>query len=150
MGMYISSDPIGLAGNNPTLYGYVEDVNTWLDIWGLYKSVYFSKDKVIAEVTIKMQGTRSLDYKAANDAAGILGVRGNPTTLAHRGKYGDVTWHHAKYNPDTNECIMQLVKTPEHVATLPHEGAVKDFEQTHGLKYDTPEAVNYAQKINCK
>ncbi|WP_373246912.1 RHS repeat domain-containing protein [Phocaeicola massiliensis] len=37
MGMYISSDPIGLAGNNPTLYGYVLDVNTWLDILGLEK-----------------------------------------------------------------------------------------------------------------
>ena len=35
MGMYISSDPIGLAGNNPTLYGYVQDVNTWIDLWGL-------------------------------------------------------------------------------------------------------------------
>ena len=35
MGMYISSDPIGLAGNNPTLYGYVQDVNTWLDWFGL-------------------------------------------------------------------------------------------------------------------
>ena len=35
MGVYISSDPIGLAGNNPTLYGYVGDVNTWLDPWGL-------------------------------------------------------------------------------------------------------------------
>jgi uncharacterized protein RhaS with RHS repeats len=35
MGMYISSDPIGLAGNNPTLYGYVKDVNTWIDSWGL-------------------------------------------------------------------------------------------------------------------
>ena len=35
MGMYISSDPIGLAGNNPTLYGYVQDVNMWLDSWGL-------------------------------------------------------------------------------------------------------------------
>ena len=35
MGMYISSDPIGLAGNNPTLYGYVQDVNAWIDVWGL-------------------------------------------------------------------------------------------------------------------
>ena len=33
--MYISSDPIGLAGNNPTLYGYVQDVNAWIDVWGL-------------------------------------------------------------------------------------------------------------------
>ncbi len=36
MGMYLSSDPIGLAGNNPTLYGYVQDVNTWLDELGLF------------------------------------------------------------------------------------------------------------------
>ena len=35
MGIYISSDPIGLAGDNPTLYGYVQDVNTWIDVWGL-------------------------------------------------------------------------------------------------------------------
>jgi len=40
MGMYISSDPIGLAGNNPTLYGYVQDVNTWLDIWGLCPPIW--------------------------------------------------------------------------------------------------------------
>ena len=35
MGMYISSDPIGLAGNNPTLYSYVSDSNSWVDIFGL-------------------------------------------------------------------------------------------------------------------
>ncbi|MFT0487602.1 RHS repeat-associated core domain-containing protein, partial [Bacteroides thetaiotaomicron] len=41
MGMYISSDPIGLAGNNPTLYGYVQDVNVWIDPWGLnIKRIY--------------------------------------------------------------------------------------------------------------
>ena len=45
MGMYISSDPIGLAGGNPTLYGYVSDVNTWLDIWGLSELVYQLIDK---------------------------------------------------------------------------------------------------------
>ena len=45
MGMYISSDPIGLSGNNPTLYGYVSDVNTWLDIWGLSELIYQLIDK---------------------------------------------------------------------------------------------------------
>ncbi|WP_306462966.1 MULTISPECIES: RHS repeat domain-containing protein, partial [Bacteroides] len=35
MGIYISSDPIGLAGNNPTLYGYVKDINAFTDIFGL-------------------------------------------------------------------------------------------------------------------
>lgn len=34
-GMYISSDPIGLAGGNPTLYGYVFDPNTQVDPFGL-------------------------------------------------------------------------------------------------------------------
>ena len=34
-GNYISSDPIGLAGGNPTLYGYVMDVNYMYDLFGL-------------------------------------------------------------------------------------------------------------------
>lgn len=35
LGGYISQDPIGLAGNNPTIYGYVFDTNFWIDFWGL-------------------------------------------------------------------------------------------------------------------
>lgn len=34
-GSYLSQDPIRLAGNNPTLYAYVHDPNTWLDPLGL-------------------------------------------------------------------------------------------------------------------
>ncbi|MFJ1492461.1 RHS repeat domain-containing protein [Capnocytophaga canis] len=34
-GIYISQDPIRLAGNNPTLYGYVFDSNTEVDVFGL-------------------------------------------------------------------------------------------------------------------
>ena len=34
-GVYISQDPIGLAGGNPNVYAYVEDSNWWLDIFGL-------------------------------------------------------------------------------------------------------------------
>ena len=35
-GAYISQDPIGLAGGNPTLYGYVKNSNWWLDVLGLF------------------------------------------------------------------------------------------------------------------
>ena len=34
-GQYTQQDPIGLAGGNPTLYGYVCDTNWWLDPFGL-------------------------------------------------------------------------------------------------------------------
>ena len=35
IGNYISQDPIRLIGNNPTLYGYVGDLNKWADVFGL-------------------------------------------------------------------------------------------------------------------
>lgn len=35
MGMYISQDPIGLGGGITNIYAYVNDTNSWVDIWGL-------------------------------------------------------------------------------------------------------------------
>lgn len=34
-GTYISQDPIGLEGNNPNIYAYVHNSNTWIDPLGL-------------------------------------------------------------------------------------------------------------------
>ncbi|MTG99498.1 RHS family protein, partial [Myroides sp. BIT-d1] len=34
IGMYISQDPIGLSGGNPTLYGDVHDISLWIDPFG--------------------------------------------------------------------------------------------------------------------
>jgi len=42
LGQYISQDPIGLAGGNPTLYGYVGDTNTWIDPLGLSRQKPYS------------------------------------------------------------------------------------------------------------
>jgi RHS repeat-associated protein len=36
IGNYLSQDPIGLAGGNPTLYGYVGDDNSQTDVFGLH------------------------------------------------------------------------------------------------------------------
>jgi RHS repeat-associated protein len=53
-GNYISQDPIGLSGGNPTLYGYVKDSNVWIDELGLStvylrnKEVYVGKAKTNA------------------------------------------------------------------------------------------------------
>ena len=35
MGMYVSQDPIGLAGGILNLYGYVSDTNLIIDLYGL-------------------------------------------------------------------------------------------------------------------
>ena len=39
MGMYVSQDPIGLAGGILNLYGYVDDTNAWSDILGLISNI---------------------------------------------------------------------------------------------------------------
>ena len=54
MGNYLSQDPIGLVGGNPTLYGYVKDVNSWVDplglkCWKTAKEKYW-KDKYAQEI----------------------------------------------------------------------------------------------------
>ena len=43
-GMYISEDPIGLASGNPTLYGYVGDVNGQTDVFGLSSFLFRADD----------------------------------------------------------------------------------------------------------
>jgi RHS repeat-associated protein len=146
-GVYLSQDPVSLLGSFTT-YGYVHDPNSWVDILGLFKTVIFPKDKVISQVTIKMQGKREWDYRAANEAAGIKSVRGKTTIDAHVQQYGDVVWHHASYNADTNECVMQLVRTPDHIAKIPHEGAVKQFEAATGTTYGEAGAKAKAKELN--
>jgi RHS repeat-associated protein len=148
IGAYLSQDPIGLAGGNPSFYSYVSDTNSWTDILGLFKTVTFPQDKVISQVTIKMQGKREWNYRAANEAADITGVRGKATIDAHTQQYGDVVWHHASYNADTNECVMQLVKIPDHKAEIPHEGAVKQFEIATGTTYGEADAKAKAKELN--
>ena len=49
-GAYISQDPIGLSGNNPNLYAYVEDSNWWVDVFGLFKVV---KKRVLSDGRIR-------------------------------------------------------------------------------------------------
>ena len=50
IGNYISQDPIGLAGNNPTLYGYVHNPNSWIDPFGLiivYRAVNLTQETAV-------------------------------------------------------------------------------------------------------
>ena len=104
MGMYISSDPIGLAGNNPTLYGYVQDVNTWLDAFGLmpkwmktrqgYQRHHIIpqslKEHPVIQISgINIDGAANMKYLPVAE-----GIDTNPNKAIHLG------WNeeHAQYN----------------------------------------------------
>jgi hypothetical protein len=41
---------------------------------------------------------------------------------------------------------MQLVKTPTHEATFPHQGSARQFAKAFNVKYDTSEAVAVSEK----
>ena len=60
-GGYISQDPIGLAGNNPTLYGYVSDTNGRIDLLGLNKTSWWLHD---SDGNLLDSGTMKPDPKA--------------------------------------------------------------------------------------
>ena len=61
IGIYISQDPIGLAGNNPTLYGYVSDSNNRMDLLGLNKTSWWLHD---SDGSLLDSGTMKPDPKA--------------------------------------------------------------------------------------
>nr|WP_106781358.1 RHS repeat-associated core domain-containing protein [Lysinibacillus timonensis] len=136
-GNYTQIDPIGLAGNNPTMYGYVQNPSFEIDPFGLrrFKTVDFSNSPDLfphpnSIVTIPLTGSRESDFTAAYREAGIK-----------RKDADDYTWHHvADFDPITGKSTMQLVKTETHKASLPHQGSVKQFEQHFGVEYDTYDA----------
>ena len=78
IGNYISQDPIRLAGNNPTLYGYVGDGNSNVDIWGL-SIAYYSLDHLgrptggLAEISLDSTGSLPKGTDAGIDPPGWKG-----------------------------------------------------------------------------
>jgi len=68
-GSYISQNPIRLAGGNPTIYGYVHDPNSWVDIFGLAVDDF---------------------NQAMNKALGWLGERGFRAETPTLGRFGDI------------------------------------------------------------
>ena len=78
IGNYISQDSIRLAGNNPTLYGYVGDGNSNVDIWGLSID-YYSLDHLgrptggLAEISLDSTGSLPKGTDAGIDPPGWKG-----------------------------------------------------------------------------
>ncbi|MEC5145417.1 DUF6531 domain-containing protein [Chitinophaga sp. 212800010-3] len=90
-GMYVSQDPIGLKGENPTLYGYVKDPNSWIDVFGLEaacgKSKSFKKKQAITERWVGiLTGKKPGDVEALLDKKGwakSYPQAGDPNKIQH-------------------------------------------------------------------
>ena len=78
-GRYISQDPIGLAGGM-AFYGYVEDINTFIDAFGLAK--HYGKDFVMTskDKTNKREGAR----REATMKRILEGIYGEGNVLSER------------------------------------------------------------------
>jgi len=89
MGSYISQDPIGLAGGNATLYGYVGDPNSWIDPLGLICTLRTSELRPTHGVTkSKKQMQRLLDDIRQN------GINEPIRVVKHNGQSFIVDGHH--------------------------------------------------------
>ena len=142
-GAYISQDPIRLEAGLTNLYAYVHDVNAWIDPWGLRGALSFMGDALHpgtitpqepgGYITIQETGSYSGDKKAMYEKF--------PNSDIWSSEYRA---HHVCYNPQTNKMTMQLVKVEPHA--VGHIGGVKDFKDSTGFAYDTPEAQAEAAK----
>lgn len=80
-------------------------------------------------MTIELQGSRYWDFKLANEAAGITGVKAGKAPTGY-------VWHHLDdFDPVTGTSSMQLIEEGAHKATYTHYGSVKQYEQYHDVKY---------------
>ncbi|MFC5473581.1 HNH endonuclease [Paraherbaspirillum soli] len=82
-------------------------------------------------LNLEMTGSRRLDFRAANEAAGLqdLVPRGADSPSGY-------VWHHVDdFNPATGTSTLELVERGAHNATIPHRGSVYQWEQLNGVPY---------------
>ena len=100
-GTYISQDPIGLAGNNPTLYAYVHDPNSWVDVFGLqgfFTSSTFSAPSGNAHTVYQQKIDWDLQVHTSNGVKTNLELAqaGNAPFVNKNGKLSQINLHHSK------------------------------------------------------
>ena len=104
-GCYISRDPIGLAGGNPTLYGYVGDVNSSIDILGL-------KSKPCHTFKSRLKRTEkwvdSLSGKSPAEVDGTLRSQGFTRSIHRQGNRPNAT-PHVRYTRSAKQGKNQTV-----------------------------------------
>ena len=158
--MYISSDPIGLAGNNPTLYGYVEDVNSYLDLFGLEKCALSASDmKNLDSFFGNFKQTITSDSKSVIEYSGKVFIK----------KSGKILWQYEtpiKKNvyidnnmaivdePELEQAIFTKLDNEINIIKLLNEAKKIDNENyvstINGIKYNIKASADKVSKITYK
>ena len=118
IGIYISQDPIRLAGNNPTLYGYVEDLNNWADVFGLRCK------------KVKKIGPSIPEFHRKNFTDGIVNMRqvsGDEIFYKYHGKSNRLG---REYNYVTNKKYLSEQALREDLALLKEWGVEIEYVTT--------------------
>ena len=118
IGNYISQDPIRLAGNNPTLYGYVEDLNNWADVFGLRCK------------KVKKIGPSIPEFHRKNFTDGIVNMRqvsGDEIFYKYHGKSNRLG---REYNYVTNKKYLSEQALREDLALLKEWGVEIEYVTT--------------------
>lgn len=115
-GDYISQDPIGLAGNNPTLYGYVKDVNKWIDTFGnnIFNPIPWTAPSSGTGINYNTY-QQNIDWDLpVNTRSGTmtnleLAEMGKTPFVVKNGQYSQINLHHSQQN--ANGPLFELSKT---------------------------------------
>ncbi|WP_136668189.1 DUF6531 domain-containing protein [Flavobacterium sp. H122] len=162
IGNYISQDPIGLAGNNPTLYGYVTDSNSLIDVLGLmprWASKTRKDGKPYSKPGPKSKGTG--DHNAKIDeiiqrekAAGNTHTGGGSKTeiiIDTSGGHKDIRRMDASFKrPDGSEYHINVGRTLEDGSTgvIRERQALEDvINKGHDVTF---EGYGKASQYKCK
>ena len=137
-GTYISQDPIRLTGNNPTLYAFVKNVNTEVDILGL-ATVYLRNNVIYVGKAKQDAKTR---YKSDKVNSGTDIFTDIPNTDTAQG-VEDVVHDRLLLNKDLTDKVKNINKP---VKTGDEKGRRKDGIEWLKQKY----GENYLEEIDKK
>lgn len=108
-GVYVSSDPIGLEGNNLNIYAYISDTNKYVDVLGLTcgpanNHVYTLRDKhgniVYIGITCQDPRARMMDHRRDGKDFHHMEVHASGLTRRQARDIEGSALHHANGNPD--------------------------------------------------
>ena len=102
LGQYITQDPIGLAGNNPTLYGYVRNPTNHIDPLGLVEVEDFP------------------DFDSALKEAFKIATGGNPNVTFTPTKFDPITGTHVEFVGSNGSKIAFDAPHADNDASLGH------------------------------